>query len=550
MGGQTPNQSARIAELLAQPPQQRRRIFEPAPAPGLSDGDFHLIARRGFGDGHNSFAHSMAWFEGRLFVGTTRSNFQMVKVQKGFEGLPVEVWPVAGPDDVEGLYRLDRQAEIWRFDPSFGRWQRVFKAPLVPARADSGLPAERRGLVARETGYRAMHVFQGRSDPKPALYLASWATSLAPGACIVRSLDGERFDRVSPFGIMEGLEITASRLLVPFKGRLFSAAQGVRGYAKRFAINSGAVPRVFETDDPASGHWWNASEDAFGDPTNQGIFALHPLGEQLYAATFNNEGFQLWRSDCEGRPPYRWTQVLARGGDRGPTNQAVASMCAFNGALYLGTGIQNGGNDQVNQIGPAGSELIRVWPDDSWDLLVGDVRDTRAGRKRPLSGLRAGFGNLFNGYFWSMTVHDGWLYVGTMDSTVWLRWLDQNAYAPATRKLLDGVGVETILELDGGCDLWRSADGENFIPVTRNGFGNLYNLGFRNLVSTPFGLAAAAANPFGPQVAARDGAGRWQYAANPRGGLEIWLGTRRFGQDFSEGVQDPGLDSGLGAGLG
>ena len=61
-------------------------------------------------------------------------------------------------------------------------------------------------------------------------------------------------------------------------------------------------------------------------------------------------------------------------------------------------------------------------------------------------------------------------------------------------------------------------------PVTRRGFGNAYNLGIRNLVSTPQGLFVGTANLFGPRVAVRAEGGGWQYEDNPLGGLEVWLG--------------------------
>ena len=78
---------------------------------------------------------------------------------------------------------------------------------------------------------------------------------------------------------------------------------------------------------------------------------------------------------------------------------------------------------------------------------------------------------------------------------------------------------------EAGCDLWRTADGENWLPITKVGFDNPYNLGIRNMVSTSHGLFVAVANPFGPRVAVeRDG--EWTYADNPRGGLEIWLGAK------------------------
>lgn len=516
-----------LLKLMESHREVQRRALDPGACPGLGIDDFQRISENGFGDGHNSFAHSMAYFKGHLFVGTTRCNFQMLKIQRVFADLPVHAWPVEGPDDAPGLYQLDRQAEVWRFRPECAEWDRVFKAPLVEGLTDKRLTGGQGGLVARETGYRAMVVYQGTSDPEPALYIATWAVSRSPGSCLMRTYDGERFERVTPYGIISGLPITATRIMVPFRGRLYTSPQGTRGFDKNFQINVAGLPIVFETSDPASAIWRPVSEEGFGDPANQGIFTMAVFNDQLYAGTFNCNGFELWRSRCEGEPPYRWVKVIERGADRGPLNQAVASMIVFNGTLYVGTGIQNGGADRVNRIGPAGSELIRVHADDSWDLIVGDLRTTPIGRKPPLSGLMAGFGNMFNGYYWAMGVHDGWLYVGTMDSTIWIRWLRRSAYPGGAREFVERVGVEHIIENDAGCDLWRSSDGENFINVTRNGFDNRYNLGIRNFVSTPFGLFIAIANPFGPQVAVQDiETDEWRYVHNPRGGLEVWLGTK------------------------
>ena len=33
-------------------------------------------------------------------------------------------------------------------------------------------------------------------------------------------------------------------------------------------------------------------------------------GDHLYVGTLNHDGFQLWRSTCEGEPPYRWERIL------------------------------------------------------------------------------------------------------------------------------------------------------------------------------------------------------------------------------------------------
>ncbi len=86
--------------------------------------------------------------------------------------------------------------------------------------------------------------------------------------------------------------------------------------------------------------------------------------------------------------------------------------------------------------------------------------------------------------------------------------------------------MENIVARQGGFELWRSSDGENWLPVNRQGFGNPYNYGLRTLISTPHGLFLGTANPFGPRVAVRR-EDQWRYEDNPRGGLEVWLGRRK-----------------------
>lgn len=246
-------------------------------------------------------------------------------------------------------------------------------------------------------------------------------------------------------------------------------------------------------------------------------------GDWLYAATANNKGFQLWRTRAEGAAPYDWERVLVQGAFRGPHNQGVASLCAFDGVLYVGTGIQHGGIDVANKIGPASPELIRVYEDGSWELLVGSARQTLQGFKKPLSGYLPGFDNLFTGYFWRMAVHEGWLYLGTFDWSLMLQYADQGKWPDFFRRIVDRVGIDRIMSQQAGADLWRSPDGENWLPVTRNGFDNHYNYGIRTLVSTPHGLAVGTVNPFAPKVALR-GEDGWSYQENPRGGMEVWFG--------------------------
>jgi hypothetical protein len=487
--------------------------FDPAPPRGFARGDFTRVGYGGLGDGHNSFAHSMAWFRGRLYVGTTRSNLCMLRVQTAYVDTPLKVWPVDCPETLDGLYTLDRRPQIWRHDPETGAWDMVYRAPMV-----EGVGG---GEVPREIGYRSMLVFQGPETGEPALYVSTWAPGRAPGGLLLRTTDGETFEPVTPYGVIEP-PFSTTRSLTEFRGRMHFAPTAQRGQSG--GQQNVARPQIYASAHPEAGDWEPVNIPGFEDPGNLGIFSLAVANDTLYAGTLNLEGLQIWATDGEadgstaGKGLYRWRKICDRGAGRGPLNQAVASMCAFNGALYVGGGIQGGGNDRVHRIGPAPAEVLRVNADDSVEVIVGERDDD--GRE-PLSGLTAGFGNFFNGYMWAMGVHDGWLYCGTYDWSVTLRWGKLDAAPPQVRQLMELVGPETLIEAEGGADLWRTADGENWLPVCRRGLGNPYNWGIRNLVSTPRGLFAGTANVFGPTVAVPDGDG-WRYAENPVGGMEVW----------------------------
>ena len=189
-------------------------------------------------------------------------------------------------------------------------------------------------------------------------------------------------------------------------------------------------------------------------------------------------------------------------------------------ALYIGTGIQNGGFDRVNSVGPAAAEVLRIWPDDSFDLLCGDPRMTPWGFKVPLSGLGPGFDNPFAGYMWRCGIHDGAVYFGNYDSTTFVQYAILDA---KINRLLPPDVIDRFLDFRGGFDVWRSVDGTRWAPLTRNGFGNRFNFGVRTILGTPKGLFIGGANPFGPRVAVRHADG-YRYEDNTRGGCDIFYG--------------------------
>ena len=490
----------------------------PWPAPGPRECDFQPIAQQGINDPLNAYPHSMAWFKDHLYVGTTRANLCALSVSKVKTN--IDVWPVKCP---KNLYELDMRAQLHRWAGPQGGWEEIGRAPLIMGREDFEVP--------REIGYRGMTVFRGLSDEEDCLYTSTYASAKGYGCNILRSIDGINFDPIPmPKGF--GKDVLTLRLLIPFKGRLFTAPTGLSGDP-----NVSFAARIFETRDPLSGEWEPVNEPSFGDKRNIVVFEMLAFGDHLYAGTGTLGGYQLWRTDGEGKPPYKWERILEQGAYRGKENQGAASLCVFNGALYVGSGIQHGGIDVANKTGPAGPELVRVHPDGSWDLIVGTKRTLPDGREvKPLSGYGPGFGSFFNGYFWRMGVHDGWLYLGTFNWSLMMSYSRKHNWPPLFRSLFEKIGPKGVMEKFGGAEVYRTADGENWLPVTTDGFGTPYNYGIRGFCSTPHGMVIGTVNPFAPKVADIDAEGRLlSYLDNPRGGLELWLGKNRPAASISGG---------------
>jgi hypothetical protein len=473
---------------------------------GLSAADFQRIAVNGFGDPQNSYAYSIAHFRDHVYIGTLRNALPLLKLFPPREPPLMDPWPVKTVDRVEDL---DLRAQIWRWDLIRHRWKRVLTSPVINGRSGQKAP--------RDIGYRGMAVFQGRSDSSPALYVSTVSTvSRGTAAHILRSDDGVNFATVAEAGLGNP-NISTFRSLVAFDDHLFTVPAG-----EGKTWNTTRDPIILRSTDPATGPWEPTCVPGFGDPTNNGVFELAAFNNYLYAGTLNHyEGFQIWKTPATGSKPCRWTKVIDQGAYRGNLNETTMGMFPFNGALYVGSGIQNGGYDRTNMIGPAAGEMIRIYPDDSWELVVGTPRWTPDGTKYPLSGMGPGFDNIFAVYIWRMAVHEGWLYVSTFDWSMFLAYARRPSFG--VKRMMRQFGVDQMIRLGSGFQLWRSQDGRNWIPVTRTGMDNSYNHGGRTLLSTPHGLFLGTANPFGPEVAAKLSTG-WVYVPNPSGGAEVWLG--------------------------
>ncbi|MEM1373516.1 MAG: hypothetical protein AAGF78_03930, partial [Pseudomonadota bacterium] len=264
---------------------------------GLSAEDFTRIGRNGLGDQLNAYPHSMAWFNDRLFLGTTRSNLCLFRVSAIKKN--VETWPVECPDYV---YDQDMRAQIWTYDPHHGGtgenagWELKARAPWIYP-DDEKLPSE--------LGYRGMCVFKSKADTQEHLYISTYSPARGYGTRIIRTLDGSEYESVP---LPEGFDrsIVTLRLLIPFKGRLFTSPTG----AGKGNPNVSGNALIYATDDPMSGNWELVNPPAFGDPRNVGVFEMQACGDYLYAGTANISGYQVWRTKAEGPAPYKWEAVV------------------------------------------------------------------------------------------------------------------------------------------------------------------------------------------------------------------------------------------------
>lgn len=445
---------------------------------------FSRIASGGAGNPRSRVAHACAEFLGDVFLGATHPNGDT-------------------PEDC---------ARILRYGVATREWKEVYRAPLVAAdevvlardvlRSGNKRPVQVGQLVPHERGFRGMTVFQGRSDKSPALYVSTISNW---GGQFLRCVNGESFQVVSEPGLGDE-RLLSFRTLVPFAGRLFTSPIGsVSG--DQLDRNLSVRPTVFVSDDPARGVWREASLPGFGDDRNRVIFQMAVLGNHLYAGTGNPvRGFELWRTDGRGKPPYRWELIIERGAWRHTLNASVASMVAFKGALYIGTGLPGLGYDKANDIGPAAAELLRVFPDGRWELVIGEPRFSPQGLQVPLGCMGPGFDEPCNSVFWRMAVRGDQLYVGTHNWRIY-KYLMLQDDAPR-----------------GGFHLWATRDGGKWEALTMDGFGNPYAVGVRTLLPTRDGLYLGTddhsllrkrARKLGPRLVDTD---------QTPSGFEMWFG--------------------------
>lgn len=448
--------------------------------PPLFRNNWTQSAPQGFGDRQNSWPWSMAWFNGKLLVGTNRAEECITAasahlVQPSFPYPPTDPALSCTPDPND----LPLQAEIWSWDPASNTWTRVFQSPnTIPIPGTN--PTK---YVAPDIGFRGMTMYT-EADGTQALYVGGCSSVEIhpglPGARLLRTTDGVNF---TPVPQDPGT----------YLGQLGNACfRGMTTYNPTNPSNPppGSPFFVLAVDWKGQGQLLETTNPSAGDNAYEGVtnpttpaYEIGVYNNLLYITFVNRTtGFSVYYTNATGSLPYALTPVILNGGYRNPYPNPIAlSMQVYNGSLYVGGDGVRRGVGVNNQ----GAELFRINSDNSWDLISGISRTTTTGPdpgpKPSLSGLGPGFGWILNDHMWRQDIFDSRLYIGTYDDSTVLRLNPKTA---------------SFVAPELGFDLWWSQDGTYWSLIDQLGFEDEFNYGVRTLQNTPYGEFLGAANPY------------------------------------------------------
>ena len=156
--------------------------------------------------------------------------------------------------------------------------------------------------------------------------------------------------------------------------------------------------------------------------------------------------------------------------------------------------------------------------------------------QEPLFG-GPGFNNFLNNYTWTMAVHEGRLWVGTMDVGGLLAYGTSllTSDLPALEQAIVDVLASTLI----GADLWFFPGADSpAIPESLNGAGNPANYGFRTMETDGERLWVGTANPMNLLTGEADrteGKGGWELLS-----IQSKLDNTPIGEDVSVDVEGVG----------
>jgi hypothetical protein len=447
-----------------------------------------VIAQHGFGDRQNSYAWSMEWFRGKLYVGTARNEWCVENAVAQFYFKFEDFYkpqPFLKVRCTPDLYDLDLRAEIWEYTPGTGRWRMAYRSP-----ADIPNPRARGKLLARDIGFRGMKVVRDRHGREALFISGVTANEYVPEIGrrhpprLLRTYDGLRFHDISRPLIVERAGRFSSRRPIGYRGLQVWRKQ-LYVVASTALTGDGAV---FKVRNP----FGRRARFSQVTPPDMHVFELETFDGGLYVGTGSyDSGYGVYRTR-RTRAPFRFEPVVTNGAGTGAKMISVVSMHPFRGHLYVAAV-----SWYTWDHGLPSTEMIRIGRSGRWEVVTGDPRLAPGGIVRyPISGLPPGFGNAFNAHIWRMIDVNGTLYAGTLDWSWFLQ--DSKTWSPEWSPVINGA-----LSKEYGFDLWASCDGVDWSPVTRTAFNRdpKFDFGVRGLTRGGKGFFIGSANhAFGTRI--------------------------------------------------
>lgn len=514
---------------------------------------FTNVATGGFGDPHNSWAWSMAWFNNMLYVGTGREVYCVTNataaVQLGISGL----YPPAIGDCTPDYHYLPLQAEIWQYNPLTSIWTRVYQSP------NSLYTVDNKGnsvATARDIGYRSLTLVTEPGGTQ-ALYAGGVTSgeifecqppSTTTGCTAQGSWPPPRILRTTTGALGSWAPIPQNGTLTqlatgsswtPATGAFLGAltangcygttnpnCPGTTAYPNYSIRSAGQLPDGTQPnsvlylqvgDFPGVGRVISSTpgaNPALGDngggygwaspPTGTlPMWILEPFNNFMYAGTGNPPGaaggqaYGVWKTNgtgCQTAPYTCWTEIIPDGGFATGlvADYAMSLQIYTDTAGYCpGIGCLYVGTDRPN-------ELVRIHPDTTGAVPVDSVDswDLLVGNPRTIPPGYTGAGQLVSplsgiGQYFNNGFTGHFWRMGVGGYGIYMGTWDWSAddYIQPT--------FAPLWSQEFGTDLWRSPDGVNWQFMSKVGLGDGFNTGSRSFSSTPYGLYLGTAREVG-----------------------------------------------------
>lgn len=532
------------------------RFSNASAGPGIADG---LVEPDG--DRHNSYAWSMETMANSagdeyLYVGSNRDLVGLLAAQMGASEDELIAMTSGDIPRSSGDYR----ARIFR-KKLYGKdnaWEQIYISPTLQPVAPAGAGNAANGVTGMplDMGYRGVVKYAAPGESAPSLYFGSmgYTTRL-----LKFGPDFEPGDEPDVVFETESGTAASLRPLVVHKDKLYI------GVLTASDDPASADLQVLGSETPVDNSSWAPVADKNDFPGARldpkavgggGIWDMISFNGYIYAFVGSyytgndDDGFMVFKGKYigtgeEGANAYgwKWQPIVCTaaaeaakypngvGNRRNMTASPFLYSVGGKDYVYVGTFadaptafallLSDGGlQAALDVLTPC--QVYRFGADDEWEMVIGNPDESSNVFAERKGNYGAGFFNpptltgvplptgisspqdlSLNLYAWRMGVYNNKLYVTTFDPGVVLDYAENMVSDPVQKQVVRTLiaALKAYNDNPAGFDLYSTANGVDFTPVTRDGFGDKFNYGGRTIKPTENGLYVGTANPFyGGQV--------------------------------------------------